>query len=92
MPQVLLGVLEGASVVGRASAIQGAPAGLVASASIALEGSGVITGLTPGSSHTYDAAYGVEIVTTAGGLKHGGPNDTAGADAFGATAFELWAA
>ena len=52
----------------------------------------MITGLTPGASVTYDAAYGVEVVAGGGGLKHGGPNDTTSDNAFGATAFELWAA
>ena len=90
--QILLGVLEGASVVGRAAPIMGNPQTNVATSCNALEASGVITGLTPGSSHTYDAAYAVQIVMGAGGIKHGGPNDTTTNNAFGATCFELWAA
>jgi len=57
-----------------------------------LEGNGVISGLTPGSSNTFDAAYGVEIVESAGGLKWGGPDNTTTDDAFGALQYEIWAA
>lgn len=90
--QILLGVLEGASVVGRVAPIMGNPQTNVATSCNACEASGVITGLTPGSSHTYDAAYAVQIVSGAGGIKHGGPNNTTTNDAFGATCFEIWAA
>ena len=90
--QVLLGVLEGASVRGRVAPIMGNTTTALATSCVALEASGVITGLVPGSSHTYDASYAVQVVAGAGGIKHGGPDDTTTNNAFGATAFELWAA
>lgn len=90
--QVLLGILDGATVKARVAPIMGNPTTALATSCVALEASGVITGLTPGASLTYDAAYGVEIVAGAGGLKHGGPDNTTTDDAFGATAFEIWAA
>lgn len=91
-PQVLLGVLEGATVKGRVS-----PAGLVngnlaATTFLTVEALFVVTGLTPGASLTWDAAYGVETVVASTGLKYGGPNNTTGNDAFGGFAFEIWQA
>jgi len=90
--QWLLGVMESSTVVARVAPVMTASAGSLATAVIRSTGSGVITGLTPGSSHTYDAAYAVETISGAGGLKWGGPNNTTTDDAFGAFAFEIWAA
>src|SRR5438477_11956779 len=56
------------------------------------EASYVITGLTPGQSYTWDAAYGVEIIVAASGLKYGGPDNATADDAFGAFVFEVWEA
>jgi hypothetical protein len=91
-PQILLGVLEGSTVKGRVS-----PAGLVngnlaATTFLTVEGLFVVTGLTAGTSYTWDAAYGVETVVASTGLKYGGPNNTSANDAFGGFAFEVWAA
>jgi hypothetical protein len=91
--QVLLGILESSTVRARVAPIMGCPFGAIAATScVGLEASGVITGLTPGNSYTWDAAYGVETISGAGGLKYGGPNDTTTNNAFGAAAFEVWAA
>lgn len=49
---------------------------------------GIIDGLTPGSSYTFDLAYGCE--QTGGALRYGGPNNTSGDDAAGALTFEVW--
>lgn len=91
--QYLIGVMESSSVVARVAPIMG---GIGASASLTrqvLEASGVITGLTAGSSHTYDAAYAVQVVGAAStGIKYGGPNDTTTNNAWGAAIFEIWAA
>lgn len=91
-PQILLGVLEGATVKGRVS-----PAGLkqgtdLATTFLTVEALFVVTGLTAGTSYTWDAAYGVETVVASTGLKYGGPNNTTANDAFGGFAFEVWAA
>ena len=89
-PQVLLGVLEGATVV-----VRGAPAGAVAGTAAAttflpIEFAAVVT-VTAGS-HTWDAAYGVETLVAATGIKYGGPNDATANNAFGAFTFEIWEA
>lgn len=89
-PQILLGVLEGATVRGRL-----APAGLLngnlaATTFLTVEAMFVVTGLTPAASLTWDAAYGVETAVASTGLKYGGPNNTTAGDAFGAFIFEVW--
>lgn len=91
-PQIMLGVLESSTVKGRVS-----PAGLVngnlaATTFLTVEGLFLVTGLTAGTSYTWDAAYGVETVVASTGLKYGGPNNTSANDAFGGFAFEIWAA
>lgn len=90
-PQILLGVLEGTTVRGRV-----APAGFINGTALAttfltVEGLLVVSGLTPGASLTWDAAYGVETAVASTGLKYGGPNGaTTANDAFGAFLFEVW--
>lgn len=90
-PQILLGVLSGSTVVGRI-----APAGLpqgslqAATTLLTVEATFIVSGLTPGSSQTWDAAYGVETLATSSGLKYGGPNNATANDAFGAFLFEIW--
>lgn len=91
-PQILLGVLEGSTVKGRV-----APAGMVngnlaATTFLTVEGTFVVTGLTPGQQYTWDAAYGVETLVASTGIKYGGPNNTTANDAFGAFIFEVWSA
>ena len=91
-PQILLGVLEGATVKGRV-----APAGLLqgvaaATTFLTVEGLFVVTGLTPSATLVWDAAYGVETVVASTGLKYGGPDNATANDAFGGFAFEVWAA
>ncbi len=50
----------------------------------------VVTGLTPSSSYTWDAAYGVEGNAASGNLSWGGPNNTTQDDAYGGFAYEIW--
>lgn len=87
-PQVMLGVMSGASVVARMAAMLSG-GNLAATTVCACWAEGIITG-TPGAAFTYDAAYGVETVVAATGLKYGGPNNTTGNDNWGGIAFELW--
>lgn len=90
--QVLLGILDhtnGDVVKARQAPLTGrggaaANATTIASAVIA------ITGLTPGQTYTYDAAYDVEFAVAATALKYGGPNNTTQNDAFGSIAYEIW--
>lgn len=89
-PQILLGVLEGSTVRGRV-----APAGLLngnaaATSFLTVESLFVVTGLTSGASLSWDAAYGVETIVAATGIKYGGGNNTTANDAFGAFLFECW--
>jgi hypothetical protein len=89
-PQILLGVMEGATVRGRVApkAVIGGTA--LATTMVNVEGLFVVSGLTPAASLTWDAAYGVETLVAATGIKYGGPNNTTANDAFGAFQFELW--
>lgn len=89
--QMLLGILESSTVVARQAPVTGNPQTNVATACIGLEASGVITGVSAGS-HTYDAAYAVQVVAGAGGIAYGGPDDTTTDNSYGGIAFELWKA
>jgi hypothetical protein len=90
--ELLLGILDGATVKARSSAMQYRDGTSAATTFTVMEASGLITGLTPGNSYTYDAAYGVETAFTGGSLKWGGPDNTTANDAFGALVYEIWAA
>ena len=85
-PQILLGVLDGSTVKGRA-----APVGYVTTAQGHHDATFIVTGLTPSSSYTWDAAYGVEILVATTNISYGGPNDTTTGNAFGALQYEIWA-
>lgn len=89
-PQILLGVMSGSSVVGRAAGIGALKTTAVATAQLVNEAQFVVTGLTSGNSYTWDAAYGVETAVSSTGLKYGGPNDTTTNNAFGGFLFEVW--
>lgn len=91
-PQILLGVLEGATVKGRVAPAGNANGDLAATTFLTVEGMFLVTGLSAGTSYTWDAAYGVETVVASTGLKYGGPNNTTANDAFGGFAFEVWSA
>lgn len=89
-PQVLLGVLDGSTVRARMAPngyLNGAAA---ATTFLTLEALIPVTGLTPSTTYTWDAAYGVETLVAATGIKYGGPNNTTANDAFGAFIFEVW--
>jgi hypothetical protein len=90
--QILLGVLEGSTVRGRSAGLGGVKEGtaLIATSQVAHEAIFIVTGLTPGASLTWDAAWGIETFTTSSLIKYGGPNNTTTNDAFGAIAFEVW--
>jgi hypothetical protein len=90
--QVLLGILEGSTVKGRVAPIMTIPSTALSTSCLALDGTGVVTGLTPETEYTWDAAYGVQVVAGAGGIKYGGPDNTTTNDAFGGIALEVWTA
>jgi hypothetical protein len=91
-PMVLFGSMSGASVVGRTCPMGGLKTTAVATAQLAREGQFLVTGLTPGNSYTYDAAYAVQVLKASTGIKYGGPNNTTTDDAFGGFLFEVWTA
>lgn len=91
-PTILLGVLQGATVIARQAPIGGLKTTAVATAMVTQEIVQTITGLTPGANLTWDAAYGVETGVAATGIKYGGPNDATANNAFGAAIFEVWSA
>lgn len=89
MPQVLLGVLASSTVVARVAANP-----IIGSSNVGAYGryevQFVVSGLTPGDSYTWDAAYGVETGQASTKLAWGGPDDTTGNNAFGGFTFEVW--
>lgn len=89
---ILLGVMEGATVIGRVSPIGGLKATALATAMVTQEASFVVEGLTPGGFLTWDAAWGIETFVANSLIKYGGPDDTTANNAFGGLAFEIWAA
>jgi hypothetical protein len=90
-PQILLGILESTTVRARTAPLGALRTTALATAQLAVEGQAVVTGLTPGNSYTWDAAYAVQVVVASTAIKYGGPNDTTTDNAFGGFAFEIWA-
>jgi hypothetical protein len=88
-PQLLLGVLDGATVRGRVAPYGSRP-GATNTLGAPFDCSFLVTGLTPSTSYTWDAAYGVEFVVASSAIKYGGPNDTTANNAFGSFSFEVW--
>lgn len=88
-PQILLGVLVGATVKGRVAPQVTINGTAVATTFAVASAEFTITGLTPGST-VFDAAYGVETVIASTNIKYGGPDNTTTNDAFGAFCFEIW--
>lgn len=91
-PQILLGVMEGATVKGRVAPAGYANGNLAATTFVKVEGLFLVTGLPAGTSQTWDAAYGVETAVASTGLKYGGPNNTTSDDAWGGFTYEVWSA
>lgn len=89
-PQILLGILEGATVRARHTPLVTIGGTALATTSAKAESTFVVSGLTPAANLTWDAAYGVETLVAATGLKYGGPNNATANDAFGAFQFEVW--
>lgn len=88
-PSILLGVLNGASVIGRVAPVQTLGNTAVATARLSCDADFTMTGLAPGAMNM-DAAYGVEVVVAATNIKYGGPNDTTTDNAWGGFVFEAF--
>jgi hypothetical protein len=54
------------------------------------QAAGLVTGLTPGTSYTWDAAYSVDQVQAASTVSYGGPDNTTTNDAWGGFSFDIW--
>lgn len=89
-PQVLLGVMDGATVKGRVAPLCGRLALGANTNLLTREARFLVTGLTPGTSYTYDAAWGTEFAVASSTINWGGPNNTTANDASGAFTFEIW--
>lgn len=84
---IFLGVLDGSTVKMRVAANIG---GFEGSPSfVGFWAEGVVTGLTGGTSYTYDAAYGVEETGSSSAIWYGGPNDATINNAGGAFVYEV---
>lgn len=88
-PTILLGVMNGATVVARVAPKQTLGNTAVATAFLEVEADFVVTGLTPGAV-SWDAAWGVETGVASSVLKWGGPNNNTVNNAWGAFCFEVW--
>ncbi len=89
MPQLLFGVLDGATVKARQAPLSFHMPNS-SSAVIMLTSSFIVGGLTPGTSYTWDAAYGVEFVVASTNIVYGGLDDTTGGNQFGGVGFEIY--
>ena len=88
-PTILLGILESSTVKARVSPIGAIPGTALATSNVGQEALFLVSGLTPGNSYTWDAAYGVEILLASTNIKYGGPNNNSGANAWGGFQFEI---
>lgn len=90
MPSILLGVLQSSTVIARQSPIGAVGGTALATTGTTQEALFTVTGLTPGTAYTWDAAYDVEIVLASTDINYGGPNDTTSANAWGGFVYEIW--
>jgi hypothetical protein len=88
-PVVFLGVMNGATVLGRVTPTDFAGTASAATQAVPCRAEFVVTGLAPGAMNV-DAAYGVEVLLAATNFKYGGPNNAVTNDAWGAFQFEAW--
>lgn len=95
IPSLQFGVLDAATVRGRVAPVGGSAdvAATAATSHVPYRSEAVVTGLTPGNSYTWDAAYGVDIIGSTGPptLNYGGPDDTTADNAWGGFAYCVWA-
>ncbi len=88
-PQVLWGVLDGATVKARQAPLMAFLAA-AAGANTFQTTSMIVGGLTPGQSYTWDLAYSVEVVVASSVIHYSGLNDTVSANQWGGISFEVW--
>jgi hypothetical protein len=88
-PTILLGVLNGATVIGRVSPQYENATANATTQNFVLDAEFTVTGLAPGAMNV-DAAYAVQVIVASTNIKYGGPNTNAGANAWGGFLFEAW--
>lgn len=88
--QFLLGALESSTLRGRVVPLMTINGTALATTMCRLKADYIVSGLTPGASVNWDAAWGCETFVTNSLLKYGGANNTSANDAFGALLFQLW--
>lgn len=87
-PDILLGVLSGATVVGRQAPL-GVLGGTAATTTgVTHEAMFTVSGLS--GSQTWDAAYGVQVLLASTNIRYGGPNDSTANNAWGGFVFEVY--
>lgn len=89
-PSILLGILESTTVRGRQRPIGALTGTAVSTTRIGQELLCTVSGLTPGASLTWDAAYAVQVVLASTNIRYGGPNDTTTNNAYGGLSFEIY--
>lgn len=89
-PQILLGVMQSSTVIGRVAPNGSTKGTAVASTHQTHEAVFVVSGLTPAASLTWDAAFACEVGIASTAIRAGGPNDTTTNNAYGAFCFEIW--
>lgn len=87
-PQVLMGVMSGATVVGKSAPMLGG-GNLAATSMVRAESTFPVT-VSAGVAVTWDAAWSVETLVAGTGIKYGGPNDATANNAFGGFSFEIY--
>ena len=88
--QIMLGVLDGATVKGRMTPAQVIGGGAVASTHITLETTFEVTGLSGGTTYNWDAAFAVQVAVASETINYGGPNDTTTNNAWGGFRFAIY--
>lgn len=90
LPSVHLGVLSGATVVGRQ--VAHAVFSNAVATGLAAYHSEFVVSVTPNTALTWDAAFAVETGVASSKIAYGGPDDALGTDAWGGFTFEVWSA
>lgn len=88
--QILLGVLEGATVKGKVTPQVTLNGTALATTMMRARADFIVPGLTPGASLTWDAAWGIETFVASSLIKYGGPANATANNDFGALQFEIW--
>lgn len=87
VPEIMIGVKEGVGTWGRVTPL----ITFVGSTRATFEARFIISGLNAGTLYSLDAAYAVQVADAGSSIRYGGPDDNAGANAWGGISYEIWA-